>query len=252
MDSTRKKIMMVDDDLVILKIGKQFLKDKYDVFPIPSSAKLFQTLEKITPDLILLDMFMPDTSGIETIKRLKADERYAGIPVIFVSSVDDEQSAADNLKLGAFSSLPKPFSAEEIRDCITDCLNNRSSGISKTTDKKVIVAVDDAPDILRMVNSLLSEKYKVYTIADPEKLEPLLHDITPDLFLLDFIMPVFSGIDLIPMIRKFPKNKNTPIIFLTSEKSPAFLKEAVRLGVSDFIIKPVNVEALYDKIAMHI
>jgi len=251
MDSSRKKIMMVDDDLVILKIGKQFLKDKYDVFPIPSAAKLFQALEKITPDVILLDMFMPDTGGIETIKRLKADERYAGIPVIFVTSVDDEQSTTENLKLGAFSSLAKPFSAEELRDCISNCLN-KSPDVSPAIDKKVIVAVDDAPDILRMVNSLLSDKYKVYTVADPEQLEPLLHDIDPDLFLLDYVMPVMSGIELIPMIRKFPKNKNTPIIFLTSEKSPAFLKEAVRLGVSDFIIKPVNVEALYSKIAMHI
>jgi len=252
MESTRKKIMMVDDDLVILKIGKQFLKDKYEVYPIPSAEKLFQTLEKITPDVILLDMFMPETDGVETIKRLKADERYSGIPVIFVSSVDDEQSVAENQKLGAFSSLAKPFSAEEIRDCINNCLSNQSPDVSTTTEKKVIVAVDDAPDILRMVHSLLSDKYNVYTVADPTQLKPLLNDINPDLFLLDFVMPELSGIDLIPMIRKFPKNKDTPIIFLTSEKSPAFLKEAVRLGASDFLIKPVNVEALNEKIAMHI
>jgi len=259
MNNVRKKIMMVDDDLVILKIGRQFLKDKYEVFPLPTAEKLFTALEKVIPDVILLDVFMPEVNGVEVIKRLKTDVRYAGIPVIFVSSANDDQSVFEQFKLGAYSTLSKPFSADEIIDCIENCLSDRSLGnfqnSSKENDeygKKIIVAVDDAPDTLRMVNSLLRDIYKVYTLTDPEELETFLQKTTPDLFLLDYRMPKLSGTDLIPIIRKFPENKDTPIVFLTSEKSPDFLKEAVKLGASDFIIKPVSAETLREKIAMHI
>jgi len=247
MDSTRKKIMMVDDDLVILKMGKHMLMDDYDVFPLPSAAKLFSMLEKVTPDLILLDVYMPETDGIETIKRLKADDRYAGIPVVFVSSADDEQSAINYKELGAYANLSKPYTADEIHNCIENCLSAHTPDAQKT-----IVAVDDAPEILIIVQELLHDTYKIHTLKDPTKLESLLYSVSPDLFLIDYIMPTLSGTELIPIIRKFPEHKDTPIIFLTSEKSPVFLKEAVRLGASDFIIKPINKKILKEKIAQHI
>ena len=247
MDSVRKKIMMVDDDLVILKMGKHMLMDDYDVFPLPSAAKLFSTLEKVAPDLILLDVFMPEENGIEAIKRLKADERYAGIPVVFVSSVDDDQSDFDYLKLGAYGKLSKPYTAEDIQSCIENCLKENTPGTLKT-----IVAVDDSPEILMIVKALLNDTYKLYTLEDPKELESLLNRVTPDLFLLDYIMPTLSGTELIPIIRKLPEHKNTPIIFLTGEKSPVFLKEAVKLGACDFVIKPINKKILREKIAQHI
>ena len=124
MENTRVKIMMVDDDPLILKIGKYMLKDHYEVFPLLSAVKLFEALEKVTPDLILLDIMMPDVDGIETLKRLKADNRYEKIPVIFVSSIDDDVSVYEHLKLGAYSSVSKPFSSEELHNRIENCLND--------------------------------------------------------------------------------------------------------------------------------
>ena len=124
MENVRKKIMMVDDDPLILKIGRHFLAESYEVYPLSSAERLFQTLEKVTPDIILLDVVMPEMDGIEAIKRLKADKRYAEIPVIFVTSVSDDPSAFEPLKLGAYSNLTKPFTSAEMHECIEDCLEN--------------------------------------------------------------------------------------------------------------------------------
>jgi len=124
MDGALKKIIMVDDDAVILKIGRHFLKDKYEVFPLQSAAKLFEVLEKVYPDLILLDINMPEMTGVEALKILKADERFNKIPVIFVSSTDDDASVYNNLSLGAYSCLSKPFTPEEIHSRIENCLND--------------------------------------------------------------------------------------------------------------------------------
>ena len=124
MDNTRIKIFMVDDDPLILKIGKMMLKEHYEVFPLPSAEKLFETLEKFIPDLILLDIMMPDIDGIEALKRLKADDRYSQIPVIFVSSIDDDKSVFQHLSLGAYSNISKPFSSDELLNRIENCLND--------------------------------------------------------------------------------------------------------------------------------
>jgi len=256
MEIVKKKIMMVDDDPIILKIGRHFLAESYEVYPLQSAAKLFETLEKVTPDLILLDVVMPEITGIDAIKRLKADERYASIPVIFVSSIGDDKSVLEHMKLGAYSNLSKPFTAEELHSRIENCLKDffpvDSEKVDPDEGKKVILAIDDAPEVLRMTHLLLRDLYKVYTLSEPKKLEALIKNIKPDLFLLDYKMPGISGIDLIPLIRNNPRYKETPIIFLTSEKSPEFITDAVKQGACDFIMKPIRVEVLREKIAKHI
>jgi len=118
--------------------------------------------------------------------------------------------------------------------------------------KPIILAIDDTPDILRMVHSLLKDKYKVHTLSEPGKMQELLANLTPDLFLLDYSMPELSGFDLMPIIRSFPEHKNTPVIYLTSIRSADFYNVATRLGACDYIIKPVDADTLHDKIEIHI
>jgi putative two-component system response regulator len=103
--------MLVDDNMANLAIGKNMLRDVYEVFPIPSGAKLFEVLERVTPALILLDVMMPEMDGYEAIKTLKEDPRWKEIPVIFLTSKNDERSELKGLSLGAIDYVAKPFSA---------------------------------------------------------------------------------------------------------------------------------------------
>ncbi|MDR0519587.1 MAG: response regulator [Clostridiales Family XIII bacterium] len=111
MAEKRYRIAMVDDNAANLTIGRTILKEHYEVFPVPSSARLFDLLAKVSPDLILLDIMMPEMDGYETIKRLKADRRYESIPVIFLSAQSDESSELRGLAMGAVDYITKPFSA---------------------------------------------------------------------------------------------------------------------------------------------
>ncbi|MCL2479015.1 MAG: response regulator, partial [Treponema sp.] len=111
MEDSRKTIILVDDNLANLNQGKNILKPFYRVFPAPSSAKLFETLENIVPDLILLDIEMPEMNGYETIRKFKADPRFKDIPVIFLTSMNDEKSEMEGFDLGAVDYMTKPFSA---------------------------------------------------------------------------------------------------------------------------------------------
>jgi putative two-component system response regulator len=112
MQQDRKKVILVDDNPVNLKIARNTLMDKYDVFTVPGAEKLFQFLEKTLPDIILLDVLMPETSGYEAIGVLKKNPRTAGIPVIFLTSKSDTGSELEGFTLGAVDYISKPFSPQ--------------------------------------------------------------------------------------------------------------------------------------------
>jgi len=255
----RKKIMLVDDDNSCRMQGRAILKDSYEVYPLSSAYKLFEVLELFLPDLILLDIRMPVIDGFQALKHLKSDERYARIPVIFLTASNDKESVIKGSKLGVAGFIMKPFSGPDLVEHIEKCLNpagiknieDNSYGESSST-KRIVLAVDDAPDILRAVHSMLHVKYKVYTLPKPEKLPKLLRDVTPDLFLIDYKMPSISGFDLIALIREFPEHKETPVIFMTSEGTFDNISTAVDLGAVDFIAKPFEMDVLRGKIERHI
>jgi len=110
MDNARKKIIIVDDNAANLAIGRNLLRMFYDVYPAPSAAKLFEILEKVIPDLVLLDIDMPEMNGYEAIKIMKDNPRFAEIPVIFLTAKDDEASELEGFDLGAADYVTKPFS----------------------------------------------------------------------------------------------------------------------------------------------
>ncbi|MDR0717101.1 MAG: response regulator [Azoarcus sp.] len=107
----RQTVAVVDDNVTNLKIARSMLSEHYDIYALPSARMLFDLLQKITPDLILLDIEMPEMSGYEAIKELKADARFRRIPVIFLTSRSDEGSELEGLSLGAIDYVTKPFSA---------------------------------------------------------------------------------------------------------------------------------------------
>ena len=108
----RKKIILVDDNPINLKIARNALMGKYDVFTVPSAAKLFELLEKTMVDIILLDVMMPEMSGYDAIKVLKNNPRTADIPVIFLTSKTDKNSELEGFIQGAVDFVSKPFSPQ--------------------------------------------------------------------------------------------------------------------------------------------
>jgi putative two-component system response regulator len=102
-------IMLVDDNIANLKIGKSALADAFTVFTVPSAAKMFSMLERNKPELILLDVNMPEMNGYDAIKILKERPETSGIPVIFLTAKNDAESEIEGLSLGAIDYISKPF-----------------------------------------------------------------------------------------------------------------------------------------------
>ena len=107
----QKTIFVVDDNDTNLAMAKEAIKDQYRVMTLPSAEKMFALLKKVKPDLILLDIEMPETDGYEAIQRLKSNKEQADIPVIFLTGITDTSTEVRGFQLGGIDFIPKPFSA---------------------------------------------------------------------------------------------------------------------------------------------
>ena len=108
----QKVIITVDDNLTSLNACKNILRPFYEVYPAVSAVKLFELLEKITPDLILLDVAMPEIDGYEAARMLRSDEKFKDIPVIFVTAMTDEKYELEGRELGAADYIYKPYNVQ--------------------------------------------------------------------------------------------------------------------------------------------
>jgi putative two-component system response regulator len=111
-----KTIFIVDDSDANLSLAESALEDHYKVMTLPSAAKMFSFLEKVKPDLILLDIAMPEMDGFEAIKALKSSDCHADIPIIFLTAISDSETEAAGFDLGAVDFISKPFSAPVLRN----------------------------------------------------------------------------------------------------------------------------------------
>ena len=110
MNPDRKVIFLVDDDITNLTIGSNVLSELYSVVTLNSGERLLKMLEKKIPDLILLDIDMPEMNGYQAIQQIKSVDEFKDIPVIFLTAKNDSGSELEGLSLGAVDYIIKPFS----------------------------------------------------------------------------------------------------------------------------------------------
>ncbi len=111
----RFTILAVDDEPINIKLMTAALKGEYDILTAQNGHDAIIILEERKPDLILLDVMMPDMSGFEVCKIIKADEKHADIPVIFLTALDTLEGQLQGLELGGIDYLTKPINFTLLR-----------------------------------------------------------------------------------------------------------------------------------------
>ena len=114
MAEKRKTIIAVDDNNTTLVACKKILKPLYEVYPATSASRMFKLMEHIIPDLILLDVEMPDINGYEAARMLKEETAFREIPIIFLTARDDPVSEKIGFNLGAADYIPKPVVSDQL------------------------------------------------------------------------------------------------------------------------------------------
>ncbi|GBU23490.1 response regulator [Fibrobacteria bacterium R8-3-H12] len=150
MPDERKTIYLVDDNVTNLTLGKNALVEHYKVFTMNSGAYLLKFLEKNIPDLILLDVEMPEMNGYEAIKIIKSKRETKDIPVIFLTAKTDGDSELEGLSLGAIDYITKPFSPSLLLKRIETHLE--LANYNKHLQKMV---ADKTKSVLELQNAIL-------------------------------------------------------------------------------------------------
>ncbi len=110
----KKRIMVVDDSGIFLRTVKVMLESRYEVILVKSGEKAVSEAKVENPDLILLDYEMPGWDGVETLNRLRQNEKTARIPVIFLTGVNDRSHILNVLKLQPQGYVLKPVEEKDL------------------------------------------------------------------------------------------------------------------------------------------
>ena len=112
--NTKASILIVDDQPNNIKIVSTLLNTKYNLYIANSGAGAIKILEKVQPDLILLDVMMPEMTGYEACEIIKSNPDTKDIPIIFLTAKTETEDIVQGFELGAVDYIAKPFSAKEI------------------------------------------------------------------------------------------------------------------------------------------
>lgn len=155
-----KHILLVDDNITSLKQAAALLRDAYKVTMVKSGQQALEFLEKYTPHLILLDIEMPDMDGFETIQRIKLDERFRKIPVIFLTGNHDTATETKGFECGAADFITKPYSQEVMLHRISLQIQLASYQNRLETEKERMTAELDVATKIQA--SMLPQHFEIF------------------------------------------------------------------------------------------
>jgi len=159
-------ILVVDDEIININIVVELLSDKYDIKVAFDGAKALEVIDKIRPDLILLDIHMPKMDGYELAYKLKNSKEHQNIPFIFLSSKNDSDSIVKGFNLGAVDYITKPFNQTELKVRVENHIKTYQLQKNLEEQKEFAQTIMDSQPNMILVTDGIEAKYVNKTILD--------------------------------------------------------------------------------------
>jgi signal transduction histidine kinase/DNA-binding response OmpR family regulator len=200
-------ILVIDDDLSVHDIMQRFLsREGFKVITSMSGQEGLRLAREQSPDLILLDVKMPNLNGWEVLSRLKSDPELARIPVVMVT-LEDDQSLG--YALGAVDYLLKPIDCDRLLALLQPY---------RIDSSPFVLVVEDNQDNREMIcRQLTKAGWDVLEAANGLQALELMQTKQPGIILLDLMMPTMNGFEFIWEIRQHPQWRSLPVIVLTAK-----------------------------------
>lgn len=235
-------VLVVDDEPEIAYLMRRYLeRGGYRVLVAANGKEALQMAKAELPDLITLDVKLPDVDGFTVLEWLKNEPETQGIPVLMLSMVEDQ---GQSKLLGAVDYIVKPTQEDAL-------LERVGRALAKGQPKTILVAEDDANVRRLLAGYLRRAGYEVLEAENGDEAVQLATAELPGLILLDVMMPVKDGITALRELRSRNETRNLPVLIMTA--SPSVLEESrsdlERLGVSGLLSKPFSAEELAATIA---
>jgi len=254
-----RRTLVIDNSPTANQIGRYLHELGVESVIHPCGADALDQVLALRPDLIILDIQLPDISGWEVLARLKAEPRTCKVPVLIVSVEDDRPRAAT---LGADGYLLKPL----MRQGLQDAVYMLASGAIGSADRAeqagalqfghpsslILLAEDNEHNTAALSSYLQATGYRVQVVRSGTEALAHAHDDPPALIVMDIQMPGMDGLEAIRRMRIDGALSAIPIIALTALAMTGDRARCLAAGASDYFSKPVSLKGLVSAIETHL
>lgn len=257
--STKPRILIVDDVTENLHTLMNILRDDYAIVAATTGEKALEIAARDpVPDLILLDVKMPVMDGYEVLHHLKTNEKTADIPVIFVTALSETADEEKGLKLGVADYIVKPINSNLLKLRVLTQLELRryrrkpERFIEQIGLKPTLLIVDDVPENIHELIYALQDNYQIIVANNGMKALELLRSSSPDLVLLDILMPGLDGYEVCRRMKATPEGNRIPVIFVSVIDRTVDKVRGFSIGAADYITKPFDIDEVKARIRTHL
>jgi DNA-binding response OmpR family regulator len=239
-------VLVVDDDPAVARLVAECLAPARLTVVSAGTAEHGAVMARERhPDVILLDIFLPDRSGLDLLQVLKEDPATRAIPVMMVSVSRD---AARGITLGAAEYMVKPLD----RLAMAGVVGRLMAGAA-TDGEPTVLIVDDEHDTAEMLrDTLRTEGYHTMVARSGRQALDLVRRRRPQVIVLDVMMPEMSGFEVLQALNADPATAGIPVLVLTARGDEVDRRRGLALGARSYMRKPFEVRALLEEVRRHV
>ncbi|MBA4310009.1 MAG: hypothetical protein C0425_06695 [Chlorobiaceae bacterium] len=253
-------ILCVDDDVPTLHLIKSAIDSVgYNSIAEAHSSKVMDLIKNIDLDLAIIDLEMPEINGIELIKLIKSNPRFANLPIIIYTGKENFEHDLKGID-GLFTELlsKRSKNIEDLAETINKMINRYETptlpeDAAKSQEGFKILLVEDYKHSQIIVTRLLKKNNftSVVVVENGAEAVDQVKKQKYDLILMDMQMPVMNGFEATERIRQIPDYKTTPIIALTAFAMKGDREKCLEAGATDYIPKPIDSHEFIEKVKFY-
>jgi PAS domain S-box-containing protein len=235
-----RRVLVVDDDDDFRALMRaQLNKAGYQVLDARDAASALQIARTARPDVITVDLLMPDINGWAFIDKLRAEDGLATIPIVVVSGADGAKQDGR---------LPLDVSVVAKGEGSDRLLREISLALAGRRGATILVAEDDADLRGVLATALTRNGHRVIPARDGAEALAAIERERVDLLVLDLVMPNIDGFEVLARLKELHRGETIPVIVVTgADRSSSELK-ALRLGANVYLSKPIEAAALTEEV----
>jgi two-component system, cell cycle response regulator len=251
----KQTILVVEDHPLNMKLVRSLLHPAgFQVLEADNADQAIQMASNLRPDLVLMDIQLPDMDGLEATRIIKGRKESAHIPVIALTSYampGDELKASE---AGCSGYITKPIDTRGFIQTIKKYLEPGIEITEKPEQKersgkpRILIVDDDLLNIKLLKAKLPPDKFEPLSAQNGEQALRMALNEIPDLILLDIMMPGMDGFEVSRKLRANPLTQEIPIIVVTALEGLDDKVRGLEAGADEFLNKPVNTIELLARI----
>ncbi len=267
-------ILLVDDNPINLTLLTEILQESRYKIKVSINGKVaLKAVRTTPPDLILLDIVMPEMDGFEVCRKLKSNPDTADIPVLFMSGLSETQDMLNAFAAGGVDYVTKPFQVAEVLARV-----NAHMALSKTirqlksleedhtakllkideswklpkSEHRILLVDDNSYNLKLLAKILRGNRYTTKASTSGKFALQAVRTTPPDLILLDIMMPEMDGYEVCRQLKLNPDTADIPVIFISALSETQDKLKAFATGGVDYVSKPFCEDEVLARVNTHL